>query len=577
MALGGLAGTSQSWINLGFGWNPADRLPDSKAKGVLDNWTILCGPNDRTTLMGPNLISNIGSGYSTSFDLVGYLISKMAGPEAGAFGLKSVMKLMFGYGDIKLAFGPSTSLLYGGPGGSSKRGPYWDRIAGTWENAWAKGSLVSAEGSFMPKAIGKQTDSLQFFERKQIFGEENTDGRNLGIQVQAGFKVKKTKGADQEELLEQQIDVYTAEPFTDWKKDKYENDMAVLFTTTEKQILEKGDSAARWGMIAIFIVDACVATLFIVYAIQNKQGSQVSTDDQMKKVATNNKNRNDLETKKNKASADSELAKNKYQAAEKILNDKEVEKKDAGNEVLAKTQAMNIAANARKSSEKSKTDKENKYIEKKKEREAWERNTEEQTKDPDYEGKLDRLKKDEEKLLLESKDANLDFETKKQSEEQAKNNLEKANKDKAACDKEYDKAKAAKTAAEAEKGNAEALENDTKNQIGDPMSSERERRDLRWNRTLLVSRAVYKTLKILILTIMETLENVEMLARSGVEVKNLAEINLDSYVENTYLKTEKKLKQDLAKKAIEKSVEDQAKKTEDQIKKIVDQVVNQIK
>jgi len=157
------AQTAMSWVNY-FTMQDfiQNRLPGYKEKQILDNWTIIIGANDRSNLMGPNLSLNIGASYSTSYDLVGFLVNNYLPAGLG----KDFMKVLFGSGDIKLAFGPSTSLLYGGPGGSSKRGPYWDRIAGTWSEPRAKGAKYSAEGSFSPQAVGKGAgDGLQFFER----------------------------------------------------------------------------------------------------------------------------------------------------------------------------------------------------------------------------------------------------------------------------------------------------------------------------------------------------------------------------------------------------------------------------
>lgn len=237
------AQTAMSWVNY-FTMQDfiQNRLPGYKEKQILDNWTIIIGANDRSNLMGPNLSVNIGANYSTSYDLLGFLMNNYL--KAGTYS-KLAGKLILGSGDIKMAFGPSTSLLYGGPGGSSKRGPYWDRIAGTWSEPRAKGAKYSAEGSFSPQAVGKGAgDGLQFFERDQIFGEGVNDGHTLGIMTSTGRKLDKE--GKKEEF------------FGDTKNEKYKSDLEKCYTESEMTVLEAGDKAAKRGTIVLALLDlAC--------------------------------------------------------------------------------------------------------------------------------------------------------------------------------------------------------------------------------------------------------------------------------------------------------------------------------
>ena len=282
---GGLLGTANSWLNLFTGLDALKaQVPGLKSKGTMDNLTVMTGSNDRMTLFGPSLVTNLGANYSTSFDPIGFGVQNYV--PAGKW--RDVIKLLLGSGDIKLAFGPSTSLLYGGPGGSSKRGPYWDRIAGTWFNPREKGSKYSAEGSFSPKAVGKKSgDGLQFIERDQIFGEENYDGRELAIMVNKDLRFKVEKKAEKVDLEDnkQAIKVTTTfegKSLDNVKKDKYESDLEKCYTTEELNILKAGDRAAWFGTGVLALCDLAALVISICYANQiqmaGPQGGSFTSD-----------------------------------------------------------------------------------------------------------------------------------------------------------------------------------------------------------------------------------------------------------------------------------------------------------
>lgn len=470
MPLGGLAGGSQSWINLFTGWNPGDKLPSSHEKGVLDNWTILCGANDRTMLMGPSLVSNIGSGYSTSFDLVGYLISKMPAAKGGTYpGVtwKSAAKLLLGYGDMKLAFGPSTSLLYGGPGGSSKRGPYWERIAGEWGNsqrAWGKGSKYSAEGSFKPGVVGKgKDDGLFFFEKDEIIGQKDSD--------QLGIKINRWEALEEFDKV-----------LTDWKKDKYDDDMKKCYSKLEKDILIVGDKAAYWGMIVVFILDAAVAIMFVVYCIQQDQGANkgIESSKNFQKITQDKyRTENDKGDLKGQDDTAEENAKKEKEDAEK-----------------------NVPAGVEEPTEASLKAKEDTYRTEQDEADRYEI-SEASTSDPEYESKLAK---------------------KRLKAREAKN--------------QWDKARLLK-----EKFAARNAANNKYNRLKEKNAERKAlldsvQRDARWNNAIRTVRLVYKTAKILLLTVMETLENTEFLARTiseinaGQDVRNKDQLLLSGVQEN---------------------------------------------
>lgn len=266
-----------------------NRLPGLKDKQIIDNWTIIIGANDRSNLLGPNLTLNIGASYSTSYDLAGFLVNSYL--PAGS-GVKTLFKLLLGSGDIKLAFGPSTALLYGGPGGSSKRGPYWERIAGTWWNPRGKGAKYSAEGSFTPQAIGKGgAEGLQFFERDQIFGEENQDGYNLAIMLKKGKKSFTHTVKSLKDLKENiagnthRLEINEEEPKLpkDFKEDKYESDLAKCYTAEEMKILEAGDKAAKLGLILLALLDLAANLFGVLYAKLKTQAGVFTSLDAMVK------------------------------------------------------------------------------------------------------------------------------------------------------------------------------------------------------------------------------------------------------------------------------------------------------
>ena len=259
-----------------FNWSPFKYIPGYQDKGLMDNWTILMGANDRTTLLGPSITFNMGASYSTSYDvanmLMGNLMNKLP-PVA-----KNVVQLVLGNGDIKLVLGPSTSLLYGGPAGSSKRGPFWDRIAGTWWEPRGKGAKYSASGSFSPGSVGKGSqDGLQFFERDQIFGEQVRDGYQLAVMLKAGKRRKiKTELIKEAPLFEEYIEASQTSPdLDDVKKDKFESDLAKCYTETELTVLEQGDKAAKYGTCLLLLLDVAV-NAFAIFATKLENTAKMS-------------------------------------------------------------------------------------------------------------------------------------------------------------------------------------------------------------------------------------------------------------------------------------------------------------
>ncbi len=260
-----------------FNWSPFKYIPGYQDKGLMDNWTILMGANDRTTLLGPSITFNMGASYSTSYDvanmLMGNLMNKLP-PVA-----KNVVQLVLGNGDIKLVLGPSTSLLYGGPAGSSKRGPFWDRIAGTWWEPRGKGAKYSASGSFSPGSVGKGSqDGLQFFERDQIFGEQVRDGYQLAVMLKAGKRRKiKTQYIEGMALFEENyMDASQTSPdLDDVKKDKFESDLAKCYTKTELTVLEQGDKAAKYGTCLLLLLDVAV-NAFAIFATKLENTAKMS-------------------------------------------------------------------------------------------------------------------------------------------------------------------------------------------------------------------------------------------------------------------------------------------------------------
>jgi hypothetical protein len=285
---GGALGTANTWLNFFKGWDALEaQVPGLKTKGTMDTLTVMTGANDRMTLFGPSMVTNFGAGYSTSFDPIGFGVNRLASGPAKVF-----LKALLGSGDIKLAFGPSTSLLYGGPGGSSKRGPYWERIAGTWWDPRRKGSKYSAEGSFTPSSVGKKSgDGLQFFERDQIFGEDNYDGAELATMINSGRRSKPVLSGiaenvapqGQQPIVERHVKLeLEVKPLGPVKEDKYESDLEKCYTKDELKLLETGDKAARYGTMIIGFVDISVAILSIIYANQIKMagpsGGSFTTD-----------------------------------------------------------------------------------------------------------------------------------------------------------------------------------------------------------------------------------------------------------------------------------------------------------
>ena len=450
---GGLVGTANSWLNLFSGWDIfKGQVPGLKPKGTLDTLTVMTGANDRMALFGPSMVTNIGPGYSSSFDLVGFGVQNYVPVK-----FRSAFKFLFGSGDIKLVFGPSTSLLYGGPGGSSKRGPYWDRIAGTWWNPRGKGAKYSAEGSFTPKAVGKGSgDGLQFFERDQIYGEENYDGRELAIMINNTLlqdtkkplrfkpvtKAFKTENNNQENFVpENKVQaLIEKKDLDDVKKNKYESDLEKCYTPSELEVLEKGDMAAKIGTIVIGLLDIAAMTLSIFYANQIRQAGSFTTDS----ISNANKSR---------ASYDD--AKKKADEAKTKLDD-------------------------------------------------WEKSPQ---KTSDYDAWLiekDKLQKDyDQKIKDEGK--------------------------------------------EKEKWQAIWKSGEIK---------DTEQRDLNWGRTWAIFRFAHRILKILVLTIVETFENTERLARYVLEHKGGVKLLTTQYARNNYLKLEKRQPETSRKSADDKIMAD---------------------
>ena len=267
-----------------FNWSPFKYIPGYQDKGLMDNWTILMGANDRTTLLGPSITFNMGASYSTSYDVAHMLMNSLMNklpPVA-----KNVVQGVLGNGDIKLVLGPSTSLLYGGPAGSSKRGPFWDRIAGTWWEPRGKGAKYSASGSFSPGSVGKGSqDGLQFFERDQIFGEQVRDGYQLAVMLKAGKRRKiKTEyiagmgGFDDEgKMVSNDLmnASQTSPDLDDVKKDKFESDLAKCYTKTELTVLEQGDKAAKYGTCLLLLLDVAV-NAFAIFATKLENTAKMS-------------------------------------------------------------------------------------------------------------------------------------------------------------------------------------------------------------------------------------------------------------------------------------------------------------
>jgi len=248
-------------------WSPLKLIPGYQDKGLMDNWSITMGANDRTTLLGPSMSFNCGASYSTSYDLVNLLLNPIRDKIPPP--LKYVFTALLGNGDIKLVLGSSTSLLYGGPAGSSKRGPFWERIAGTWWDPQGKGAKYSASGSFSPSSVGKGSkDGLQFFERDQIFGEQVRDGKQLGVMLKTGKRMKiKTELANKMDLFADSFDVDAYEsvsPLDDVKKDKFESDLAKCYTKDELKVLTQGDKAAKFGTLVLLLLDLGVNLVVII-------------------------------------------------------------------------------------------------------------------------------------------------------------------------------------------------------------------------------------------------------------------------------------------------------------------------
>jgi len=268
-----------------FNWSPFKYIPGYQDKGLMDNWSITMGANDRTTLLGPSITFNMGASYSTSYDvahmLMNSLMNKLPNLPQTA---RDVVKGVLGNGDIKLVLGPSTSLLYGGPAGSSKRGPFWDRIAGTWWEPRGKGAKYSASGSFSPGSVGKGSkDGLQFFERDQIFGEQVRDGYQLAVMLKAGKRRKITAGIyddriDGEHIMPSPFLENPESEFKDLddvKKDKFESDLAKCYTKAELTVLEQGDKAAKYGTCLLLLLDAAV-NAFAIFATKLENTAKMS-------------------------------------------------------------------------------------------------------------------------------------------------------------------------------------------------------------------------------------------------------------------------------------------------------------
>jgi hypothetical protein len=287
-----------------FNWSPFKYIPGYQDKGLMDNWSITMGANDRTTLLGPSINFNMGATYSTSYDVAAMLMNTLLNkipmfPPAG----RAIVKGVLGNGDIKLVLGPSTSLLYGGPAGTSKRGPYWERIAGTWWDPRGKGAKYSAEGSFSPGSVGKGAASgLQFFERDQIFGEQSRPGLYLAVMLKAGKRQKITPSLfddvlEGEHLWDNPVlekPIKEIKDLDDVKKDKFESDLAKCYTNEELAILEQGDKAAKYGTSLLLLLDLAV-NAFAIFLTQwqntgkTSQGSLVFNKETAQKAYDNAK------------------------------------------------------------------------------------------------------------------------------------------------------------------------------------------------------------------------------------------------------------------------------------------------
>jgi hypothetical protein len=130
-----------------------------------------------------------------------------------------------------------------------------------------------------------------------------------------------------------------------------------------------------------------------------------------------------------------------------------------------------------------------------------------QTTDPNYEA------------TVRAKRANLDTARDNYHDRQQEYSSANQNYDEKMKKYEIDQAKKDTLRADAD-AKKQKLEDASKNPESNPESSET-KRDLRWNRTLLTMRLCYKTAKILCLTVMETLENTEFLARCLIEDENI--------------------------------------------------------
>jgi len=270
-----------------FNWLPFKYIPGYQDKGLMDNWSITMGANDRTTLLGPSITFNMGASYSTSYDVAHMLMNSLMNklpklPQTA----RDVVQGVLGNGDIKLVLGPSTSLLYGGPAGSSKRGPFWDRIAGTWWEPRGKGAKYSASGSFSPGSVGKGgKDGLQFFERDQIFGEQVRDGYQLAVMLKAGKRrkikteyIEGSSGFDDEGNMVSfdHMDASQTSPnLDDVKKDKFESDLAKCYTNAELTVLEQGDKAAKYGTCLLLLLDVAV-NAFAIFATKLENTAKMS-------------------------------------------------------------------------------------------------------------------------------------------------------------------------------------------------------------------------------------------------------------------------------------------------------------
>jgi hypothetical protein len=456
---GGAAGSAAQWGHFikDLYDRVKGRIPGTAKKNFVDNLTVVTGPNDRCVFFGPTMNSNLGPGYSTSFDVAGYLINNYA-----PLNCKTALKFIFGSGDIKLAFGPSTSLLYGGPGGSSKRGPYWERIAGSWWDPQGKGAKYSAEGSFTPQALGKtSTDGLQFFEKDQIFGESNLDGELLGVLVKAGkiVKHKSVVSNDPNDANKKILTITSTDgDLDDVKKDKYKSDLEKCYTKEELLVLETGDKASKICTIAILLLDLIGSTLSMVLIGKDNYAGTFS-EDQLKKKVNDRLNNYKVETEKKekeKLIAESNL---------KDAEQREMDKKDEVN--------------------------------------AWVTNNPEQTANPkEWSRKKQKLEKEYADCQQETFQKRSVYEKKQEESENAKKNY------------------------------TEDM----------PFKDTTVQRDLDFNLYFLGFRLLYRTVKVLLLTLLEFKENTERLARMVIENRdNMIEFHPTQYAKNIHLKTEKRI------------------------------------